>query len=103
MDLNDPANPGKVYNTAESVKLEDQAPPPPPKPVRKPDPSVRELRRQISGTGFVGASFGSIKKKSTDPAASGINLPPVVAEEDGVSTGGVSSARAGSPGEEKDS
>ena len=72
-----------------------------PKPIRKPDPDLRVIRRQISfGTGSSG--FGSIKKKAQEAvdahaaaeaasaSAAGsskakINLPPPVAEESSVS------------------
>ena len=45
--MNDPNNPGRVYNTDERLAGAAEREPPP-KPVRKPDPSLRQLQRQIS-------------------------------------------------------
>ena len=45
--MNDPSNPGRVYNTDDRLKSTVEREPPP-KPVRKPDPSLRQLQRQIS-------------------------------------------------------
>ena len=53
--MNDPSNPGRVYNTDERLKSTADREPPP-KPVRKPDPSLRQLQRQIS-IGQVGNSI----------------------------------------------
>lgn len=119
--MNDPSNPGRVYNTDERLKNTDGEPPP--KPVRKPDPSLRQLQRQISvGQDGTPLFFGSIKRKSategtpTSPPVAGggvsfsfgggkggggatsatVHLPPPVAEEDGLS--GTSGSRRGSDG-----
>ena len=56
--MNDPNNPGRVYNTDERLKNADPRTPPP-KPIRKPDPSLRQLQRQIS-IGQVGNSTKDI-------------------------------------------
>jgi mevalonate pyrophosphate decarboxylase len=56
----------------------------PPKPIRKPDPSLRELQRQISFGSGSGVVFGSIKRKAMQTAqlsTEAVNPPPVVAEE----------------------
>ena len=114
--MNDPSNPGRVYNTDDRLKNTDREPPP--KPMRKPDPSLRQLQRQISiGQDGTPLFFGSIKRKSategtpTSPPAVGggtfsgiggaatsatVHLPPPVAEEDGLS--GTSGSRRGSEG-----
>ena len=67
-------------------------PAPKPAPVRKPDPSVRELRRQISfgsGTGGFPAIGQSIKKKTPGIGTSGqsasVDSGKVAATEGGVS------------------
>ena len=67
-------------------------PAPKPAPVRKPDPSVRELRRQISfgsGTGGFPAIGQSIKKKTPGIGTSGqsasVDSGKVAATEAGVS------------------
>ena len=49
---------GRVYNTDERLKNADPRTPPP-KPIRKPDPSLRQLQRQIS-IGQVGNSTKDI-------------------------------------------
>ena len=74
--MNDPSNPGRVYNTDDRLKNTDREPPP--KPMRKPDPSLRQLQRQISiGQDGTPLFFGSIKRKSateatpTSPPAAG--------------------------------
>ncbi len=88
--MNDPNNPGKVYNTEAGLVVKKEEAVERPKPIRKPDPSVRELRRQISfGSGSGGLpSLGSIKKRATieEPVAATVHPPPPVVEEDGPST-----------------
>ena len=65
--MNDPSNPGRVYNTDDRLKNTDREPPP--KPMRKPDPSLRQLQRQISiGQDGTPLFFGSIKRKSATEA-----------------------------------
>ena len=118
--MNDPSNPGRVYNTDERLKnAADREPPP--KPVRKPDPSLRQLQRQISiGQDGTPLFFGSIKRKSTTegtptspPAAGGggnsfggigggatsatVHLPPPLEEEGLSATSGSRRGSNGSP------
>ena len=117
--MNDPSNPGRVYNTDERLKnTVDREPPP--KPVRKPDPSLRQLQRQISiGQDGTPLFFGSIKRKSTTegtptspPAAGGggsfggigggatsatVHLPPPLEEEGLSATSGSRRGSNGSP------
>ena len=56
--MNDPNNPGRVYNTDERLAGAAEREPPP-KPVRKPDPSLRQLQRQIS--------IGQVGKRQISP------------------------------------
>ncbi|TRY80455.1 hypothetical protein TCAL_08824 [Tigriopus californicus] len=69
---------GPDYSTSDRIPRQESVD----KPIRKPDPPLRELRRQIS---FGSSGFGSIKKKGTTGGAEDHHhlpaVPPPVAEE----------------------
>ena len=92
MELQDPNAPPKPKYTEEQQ----------PRPIRKPDPSLRELQRQISfGSGSGG--FGSIRKKMTaQPSTESRDhphppIPPPVVEE---SVSAVENQNGGGGGDE---
>ena len=66
--MNDPSNPGRVYNTDERLAGAAEREPPP-KPVRKPDPSLRQLQRQISigQVGNIGKSIHILEESYFGP------------------------------------